>query len=348
MSHNISDGVDAFFQEFYFPKESKNTKRLYRTAIKKFCTFLGAYYKTSPESIPIGNIPATIIPMYFAWLDRNQMAEHTVRIYAVAARRLLKYWRVKEWLTFSLEDEEENTSAMSIRAKRKGSVLYSPRVGRVPEDFGVRMVRAADALVLPDKPRLLDQLNLHRTRALIYFLMATGLRVGDACRITKTELSQIERQNGYFSFRMEKTGGLAHCFVQPHVVDVLKAYLAVRSDESPWLFIQHGRAGKKREATVLFFRDARRGYGARISTKTAWMIVHHIGLSVYPSPHAFLSPHAFRHWHAQTLIRAGARLEDVQSVLGHANPTITKQIYAPEPDIRRIEEMERQVQQKRN
>jgi len=58
----------------------------------------------------------------------------------------------------------------------------------------------------------------------------------------------------------------------------------------------------------------------------------------------YISPHAFRHWHAQSLIRAGARLEDVQSVLGHANPVITKQIYAPEPDISRISEKEKIVQ----
>jgi site-specific recombinase XerD len=274
------------------------------------------------------------------------MADHTVRIYSVAARRLLKYWRVKGWLQFSLEEEEENTSAMSIRTKREGSTLQSPRVGRVPEDFGERMVLAVDALILNEKSSPLDRLNVLRARALIYFLMATGLRVGDVCRLTKVELKQIEAQGGYFSFRMEKTGGMAHCFLQPHVLETMRKYLEARSDDSPWLFIQHGKSGSKRKGTSLFFRSARRGYGAPISTKTAWVIVHHIGKSIYSSPQAFLSPHAFRHWHAQSLIHAGARLEDVQSVLGHANPTITKQIYAPEPDLQRIAEKEKLIQKK--
>jgi integrase len=56
---------------------------------------------------------------------------------------------------------------------------------------------------------------------------------------------------------------------------------------------------------------------------------------------------AFRHWHAQSLIRAGAQLEDVQSVLGHATPVITKQIYAPEPNLDRIADAEKLIQKKR-
>jgi integrase len=127
-------------------------------------------------------------------------------------------------------------------------------------------------------------------------------------------------------------------------VEALRDYLAERADDSPWLFIQHGRAGTKRSGTPQTFRASSRGYGAKISTKTAWMIVHQVGRSIYPARNAFLSPHAFRHWHAQTLIRAGARLEDVQSVLGHANPSITKQIYAPEPDLARIAELEKKIQ----
>jgi site-specific recombinase XerD len=342
----VSDGVLSFFKEFYFPKDSKNTRRLYQTAISKFNIFLSEIFKLPAQKISISELPSSIIPTYLSWLDKNHMAEHTVRIYSVAARRLLKYWRVKGWLHFSLEEEEENTSAMSIHTKRDRSILQSPRVARVPDDFGERMVQATDALVISKGASHMEKLNILRARALINFLMATGLRVGDVCRLTKNELQQMEVQGGYFSFRMEKTGGMAHCFLQPHVLAIMRTYLEERADESPWLFIQHGRSGNQRKGTSAFFRSARRGYGAHISTKTAWVIVHQIGKSVYTSPQAFLSPHAFRHWHAQSLIRAGARLEDVQSVLGHANPTITKQIYAPEPDLQRIAEKEKLIQRK--
>src|SRR5260221_9632101 len=40
------------------------------------------------------------------------------------------------------------------------------------------------------------------------------------------------------------------------------------------------------------------------------------------------TPHAFRHLKASTLLNRGASLSEVQDVLGHADPGITKQIYA--------------------
>jgi integrase len=103
-----------------------------------------------------------------------------------------------------------------------------------------------------------------------------------------------------------------------------------------------------RPGTSQFFRSTVRGYGSKISPKTAWEIIRAIGRQAYGRKTTqFISPHAFRHWHAQSLIQAGARLEDVQSILGHANPVITKQIYAPEPDLSRISEKERIIQKMR-
>jgi site-specific recombinase XerD len=187
-----------------------------------------------------------------------------------------------------------------------------------------------------------------RAQALTHLLRATGLRIGDICRFTKSDLRNAKTRGGYFTLPMQKTGTLAHCFLGEDAIHVIDRYLKERADTSPWVFIQHGRTGKSRPGTPQFFRSTVKGYGSKISPKTAWEIIRGIGRQAYGRKTTqFISPHAFRHWHAQSLILAGARLEDVQSILGHANPVITKQIYAPEPDLSRISEKERMIQKSR-
>lgn len=58
----------------------------------------------------------------------------------------------------------------------------------------------------------------------------------------------------------------------------------------------------------------------------------------------FVSAHAFRHWHAQRLIRLGSSIDQVQSVLGHARAQTTKEIYAPEPNVPQILQWEELIQ----
>jgi len=338
----ISPAIDSFFSEFQFPLESKNTRRTYKTALTKFLSYSKAFNLLSKD---LSTIDPSIVSLFGAWLIAQGLTEYTQNIYESALRRALNYWRIKGWITFSSDTEKETRMAMRIKSK-KGNFLVSSRVGRVPEDFGNRMAQVADALPLPEQGRL-ERLNVLRVRSLVHLLRATGLRIGDVCRFTKSDLRDAKTRGGYFTLPMQKTGTLAHCFLGEETVHILDSYLQERSDSSPWVFIQHGRTGKTRPGTPQFFRSTVRGYGSKISPKTAWELIRSIGLQAYGRKTTqFISPHAFRHWHAQSLIHAGARLEDVQSVLGHANPVITKQIYAPEPDLSRISEKERIIQKR--
>jgi site-specific recombinase XerD len=338
---DITHAIEIFFSEFQFPSESKNTRRTYKTALTKFSEYS---ISVKPPLKEISSFDPSVVSLFGAWLIARGLSEYTQNIYESALRRAINYWRIKGWISFSSDVEKETRSAMRIKSK-KGNFAGSSRVGRVPEDFGNRMAQVADALPLPDEKFRLQRLNQRRAQALIHLLRATGLRIGDACRFTKSDLRNAKTRGGYFTLPMQKTGTLAHCFLGEEAIRVVDRYLKERSDSSPWVFIQHGRTGKIRPGTPQFFRTAVKGYGSKISPKTAWEIIRGIGRQAYGQKTTqFISPHAFRHWHAQSLIQAGARLEDVQSVLGHANPVITKQIYAPEPDLSRISEKERIIQ----
>jgi site-specific recombinase XerD len=338
---NIQTAINSFFSEFQFPEDSKNTKRTYKTALKKFSEFSDEIGFLDHDT---STLDPSVISRFGAWLIQKGLTEYTQKIYESALRRAVNYWRIKGLVTFSSDEEKETRLAMRIHSKKKPN-FGSSRVGRVPEDFGDRMAHTVDSIPVNSVPDRPSKLKLLRSRALIHFLRATGLRIGDACRFSKSDFQLAKSRDGYFNMPMQKTGSVAHCFLGEPALRAIEQYLEERSDSSPWVFIQHGRNAKPRTGTAQFFRMSIRGYGAKISTKTAWEIIRKIGRQAYgPKTTQYISPHAFRHWHAQSLILAGARLEDVQSVLGHANPVITKQIYAPEPDISRISEKEMQIQ----
>ncbi len=339
----IQQAVDVFFNEFHFPRESKNTKRTYKTALNKFLQYADDDHILMKD---VSSLDSSIINRFGVWIIGKGLSEYTQNIYESALRRAVNFWRIKGWITFSNDEEKETRLAMRIQSKKKQSA-GSARVGRVPEDFGDKMASIADSQPLPTGNNRIALLKILRSKALVHFLRATGLRIGDACRFSRSDYQNAKAHDGYFTLQMQKTGSLAHCLIGESAVAAIERYLKERGDASPWVFIQHGRAGKPRTGTSQFFRTSIKGYGAKISPKTAWEIIRGIGRQAYGyKTTQFISPHAFRHWHAQSLIRAGAQLEDVQSVLGHSTPVITKQIYAPEPNLSRISETERLIQRK--
>jgi len=98
-------------------------------------------------------------------------------------------------------------------------------------------------------------------------------------------------------------------------LEAIRAYLKERADSYAPLFIRHDRA-----------RGIPRAGGAnyRLSAQSVFVMVKEYGRAVGID----VSPHDFRHTKATTLLNAGAKLSEVQDLLGHASPETTKKIYA--------------------
>jgi len=217
----------------------------------------------------------------------------------------------------------------------------------VPADFGDRMLEAVAALPLPtqqDIPnpchRRKTRLEILRARAIIHTLRATSLRAGDVSELTRTQVELARRSNGYLAIPMRKTGLPAHVVFGQAVLAAIDAYLKERDDASPWAFIQHGRIGappRKRGLSEESYRRRRRGYGAWISPGLIRKIVLQVARKAEYNPRReFVSAHAFRHWHAQQLIRLGASIDQVQSDLARDGAQAIAEGYAPEPNAAQI------------
>lgn len=146
-----------------------------------------------------------------------------------------------------------------------------------------------------------------RDRAVLEMLFSTGLRVSE---LSELKIKEINLKRGEFTVRGK---GSKHrlVFLSDNARDAVAEYLEKRMDTSPYLFVSHDRAKKQRDILPLSPRSIQRlveryATAAGITKK--------------------ITPHTLRHTFATDLLRNGADIRSVQSMLGHESITTT-QIY---------------------
>jgi len=143
-----------------------------------------------------------------------------------------------------------------------------------------------------------------RDLAILQFLYGTGLRVTELIFLQKKD---IKLDSNQFSV-VGKWSKLRSVFATKSAIKALKTYREKREDTSPYLFISLSRNGFGEHLSRNSIEDIVRKYAklAGINKK--------------------VTPHTLRHSFATTLIKKGADIRAVQTLLGHASITTT-QIY---------------------
>jgi site-specific recombinase XerD len=145
---------------------------------------------------------------------------------------------------------------------------------------------------------------LARDEAILWFLYGTGLRVTE---LTSLDRSDIRSDSKQFSI-IGKWSKLRSVFMSQQARDKLVSYLKIRSDDSDYLFISLSN----------------NSYGQRLTRNSVEDIVKKY--KNLAGIHKKVTPHTLRHSFATTLIKKGADIRSVQTLLGHASITTT-QIY---------------------
>ncbi|OGO16861.1 MAG: hypothetical protein A2Z14_07795, partial [Chloroflexi bacterium RBG_16_48_8] len=365
--------VDAFLADFDFGDGGERTRLSYRSGALAFLRFIEEH-ETLNTASPIAQLPSSISTDFKAWLQgaahtgpgrpgyeekptQYSYSPATVKLYLQALNRLLRFWWFRKWLSFSPEEEIEARKALQIQRSRDRQERTQTRSPDVPSDFGDHMLEVVHDLPLPTGADVPDanrrrkiRLETLRAQALIHTLRASALRAGDVCALTRSQIELAKYNNGYLAIAMRKTGLSAHVVFGSATLNAINAYLKERNDTSPWVFIQHGRTSappRRRSPSTEAYRRRTKGYGAQMSSGLVRKIVLRVARTAGYSPKKeFISAHAFRHWHAQRLIRLGASIDQVQSVLGHARAQTTKDIYAPEPNVPQILQWEEEIQKR--
>jgi len=287
--------------------KSPRTRATYETALRRFNEYLEDSGVHGAEIGP-ADLPESSLHDFHTWLVRSYGRDDrsTIATYIAGVRAFLRFLSRRRLLAPDVSFE-----ALSDQAREAmGRASYrAPRVdSRLPQ-----VVLYVKSMATPDPSKnRRGYLEVLRDRALILTLFSTGMRREEAARLDRQDVD--EGWSGQAIIR-GKGDRERVVFFSEEALEGLRAYFQARADEFTPAFIRHDPARG---------RPRGRGSNFRLSPLSIWKTVKKIGrLAEVP-----ISTHDFRHAKATVLLNQGAKLSEVQDILGHASPETTKKIYA--------------------
>lgn len=276
---------------------SQKTAENYHLYLQRLIEFAG--------DEPVTIINAELIRKWRLWLNRyrndqdNPLSLITQSYHLIALRSFLRYCSKREIETLTPEKVE------LPRVKKK-------QVTFLDQDEIARLIGVIDTN---------NDIGL-RDRAIVELLFSSGLRVSELCNLNR---DHINLKRGEFMVR-GKGQKDRPVFVSPEATEWLAHYIEARVDSAAHpLFIRYGGAHDS---------DSK-GESLRLSPRSVQRLVAHYAKLAGITKH--VSPHTMRHSFATDLLKNGADLRSVQSLLGHSN-IATTQIYThvTDPQLKEV------------
>ncbi len=289
------------------------TLRNYHHYLKRFADFARKSGAENPEDLDLD-----LIRKYRLYINRlgdphtgKPLKQVTQNYHIIALRAFLKYLAKRDIRTLSAEKLE-----LGKTPSRTVEFLEREEVERL---IGATSSEKEEILRLRD-------------RAILETLFSTGLRVSELCSLKR---DQINFKRGEFTVR-GKGDKLRLVFLSPEAGGAVQEYLKRRRDNSKFLFVSHsgiGAKGNKIEKEMQSFAKtssvgggsgSNNGSGNGLAPRSVQRIVKKYALlaGIVKDVHT----HSLRHSFATDLLRNGADIRSVQSMLGHSSITTT-QIY---------------------
>jgi site-specific recombinase XerD len=290
--------------------KSPRTAQGYGTGLDRFFEFLAGIEMDPAQTTP-QDLPADTLERFYVYLvkryGRTSRATHATYLAGVRA-----FYRFLERRGL----QPEGVTMERIRAglhevMGRAPSYKTPRIDqRLPE-----VVTYVEAVPLPSGEGAAVQrrrLELLRDRALIRTLYCTAMRRAELASLNRADVQDGHADQALVTGKGEKERVV---FFDGDTLAAIRAYLAARNDHYVPLFIRHGTGrGKPGPAGARY----------RLSVKSVWDVVKRYSRAVGVDA----SPHDFRHDKASVMLNQGAKLSEVQDILGHASPETTKKIYA--------------------
>jgi len=240
------------------------------------------------------NITDDLIRRFRLWLNRSvpgrldsTIKKNTQNYHLIALRTFLKYLARRDIKSLSPDKIELAKTQSRLVAFLEDEELE--RILKAP------LTNGEDLIALRD-------------RAILETLFSTGLRVSELANL---KIDEINLKRDEFTVR-GKGDKPRVVFLSDSAKEWLKKYLNKRQDTSPYMFICHDRAKLGREDS------------GPITPRSIERMVQYYSKAAGITKR--ITPHTLRHTFATDLLRNGADIRSVQSLLGHASITTT-QVY---------------------
>jgi len=285
---------------------SPRTRATYASGLRRFVEYLRER-GSDPDALLVSDLPLAAVEEYHTWLVGQYGRERrpTVVTYLAALRALYRFLDRRGWAAADASFERVRGRLAEIVGRGQ---YRTPRIDRrLP-----LIVVTADALEVPARASEAQRLTLLRDRALLHVLYSSGMRREEVSRLDRDDLEDGWRGEALITGKGDKERVV---FLSDEALAAVREYLSARDDACAPLFLRHDRARG---------RPGPRGERYRLSPQSIWQIVGRYARLAGVRA----TPHAFRHTKASVMLNRGAKLSEVQDILGHASPETTKRIYA--------------------
>jgi integrase len=337
--------IDRALRDFLesLAARSPNTELTYTTGLAKLSEYLTTSRRGHPGLDPASNttrdLPENMLEAFYLWLSRGggatrsqpggrtrgaKSAPSSVSTYTAAASAWVRYLDRRRLLPDGVSYERMRGDLAAVKSKQSYKTpRIDERVVLVLEAVDTAVAKEVPAWFIGNSPppedlkpigdaQRLKWLELLRDRAIIHTLFSSALRREEASNLNRSDLRDGRARRALITGKGRKE---RVAFFGPDALSAVQDYLAARGDSYEPLFLRHDRARGPAGPN---------GENWRVSPHAVWETVKKWSRAAGVRA----TTHHLRHAKATILLNEGAKLEEVQDLLGHASPQTTKLIYA--------------------
>lgn len=322
------DEIPFTYADQFLAELTPRTERTYRTGLRVLADWLQGLQDEYGEDeiwpLSLDRLTTTTVLDFRAWL-LTKGSKATTSTYLAAVTGFLYYLDGRDELPEGVE-----LGKLAGQLRRRPTVQSrSETVASSDEDrqwLIPAVVGYFDDLALPPENNAYNRrLTILRDRALVHTLYSTAARLSEVLSLDRSSVGHGRSKRAIITGKGNKQRTI-------HLLDNARQAIRVYLEE---------RTLQGDRAAPLFVSFSRRSSGSRLSTTAAYLVIRSAVEAIVGQDEAKeirLSPHDFRHFRATQLLRDDVPLEVIQELLGHADISTTRNVYAPVLGEKRIRE----------